>query len=199
MLHTDRVIVVEGKYDQIRLASVTDALILTTDGFGIFSDREKQRFIKTLAKTKGLLILTDSDSAGFRIRAFLRNITKDADVLNAYIPDVFGVERRKTQPGKEGKIGVEGMDTIRLTEALLRSGAFRETEGAGSPPITMADLYAAGLTGTPEAAERRRAFLARLGLPGRLNAASMLQVLRALMTREAFFEATGTAPPEFSA
>ena len=146
MFHTDRVIIVEGKYDKIRLSAVTDALILETDGFGIFSDREKQRFIKKTAREKGLLILTDSDAAGFRIRNFLKNIAGDADIINVFIPDIYGKEKRKEAPSKEGKLGVEGMPAAALDEALRKSGFFQEQEATPpKEPITYTDLYEAGL------------------------------------------------------
>ena len=190
MFHTDRAIIVEGKYDKIRLASLTDALIVTTEGFGVFSDREKQRFIKALAREKGLLILTDSDAAGFRIRTFLRNIAGEADVVNAYIPDIPGRERRKEEPSKEGKLGVEGMQTEALVNALRRCDCFTEREGeVKRAPITTADLFAAGLTGRPDAADRRRRFLQDRGLPARLTGGAMLKTLNALMTREDFLAA----------
>ena len=141
MFHTSRAIIVEGKYDKIRLSALTDALILTTDGFGIFSDKEKQRFIKKTAREKGLMIITDSDAAGFRIRHYIENIAGSADILNVFIPDLYGKESRKTQASKEGKLGVEGMPTQTLEEALRRSGAFDESNTAAADPITYTDLY----------------------------------------------------------
>ena len=187
MVTTQRAVIVEGKYDKIRLSSVVDALIVTTEGFGIFSDREKQRFLKKLAAEKGLLILTDSDAAGFRIRNYLKNIVPEEQIVHAYIPDVYGKERRKDAPSKEGKLGVEGMDAAALEEALLRCGAFAAAEdGIPQAPITTADLYEAGLTGTENAAQKRRELLISLGLPARLTGKSFLQALNAFMTREEF-------------
>lgn len=186
MLHTDRVIITEGRYDKIKLANVTDALILTTEGFGIFNDREKQKLIKRTASEKGLLIVTDSDAAGFKIRNFIKNIAKNADVLHVYIPDVFGKEKRKEEASKEGKLGVEGIDNELLIAALLRSGAFSESEGTHRTEITTADLYEAGLTGRPGSAEKRRRLLLSVGLPARLTGASFLSVLNSFMTREDF-------------
>lgn len=187
MVTTQRAVIVEGKYDKIRLSSVVDALIVTTEGFGIFSDKEKQRFLKKLAAEKGLLILTDSDAAGFKIRNYLKNIVQEEQIVHAYIPDVYGKERRKDAPSKEGKLGVEGMDAAALEEALLRCGAFAAA-GNGIPqaPITTADLYEAGLTGTENAAQRRRELLISLGLPARLTGKSFWQALNAFMTREEF-------------
>ena len=188
MVTTERAVIVEGKYDKIRLSAVVDALVVTTEGFGIFSDKEKQRLIKRLAEEKGLLVLTDSDAAGFKIRNYLKNIVPEERIAHAYIPDVYGKERRKETPSKEGKLGVEGMDTAALEAALLASGAFRESDAPEKdrPPITTADLYAAGLTGRNNAAQNRRELLASLGLPARLTGKSFLQALNLLMTREDF-------------
>lgn len=190
MLHTDRVILTEGRYDKIKLSNVTDALILTTDGFGIFNDREKQTLIKKTAAEKGLIIVTDSDAAGFKIRNFIKNIAKNADILHVYIPDVFGKEKRKEEASKEGKLGVEGIDNDLLVNALLRSGAFTETERTKKNEITTADLYEAGLTGTPGCTERRRKLLVSLGLPARLTGASFLSVLNSFLTYDDFIKKT---------
>ena len=189
MLTTDRAVIVEGKYDKIRLSAVIDALIITMDGFGIFSDREKQKFIKKTAGEKGLLILTDSDAAGFRIRSFLKNIVPEEQITHAYIPDVYGKEKRKDAPSKEGKLGVEGMDTGTLENALRNSGLFREhNEAVGKKEITTADLFDAGLSGKAGAAEKRRALLMSLGLPARLTGRSFLKVINAFMTYSQFCE-----------
>ena len=197
MFHTDRAVIVEGKYDKIRLSGLTDALIITTEGFGIFSDREMQRYIKTLARQKGLLVLTDSDAAGFKIRDFIRKIAGNADVVNVYIPDIYGKEKRKEAPSKEGKLGVEGMDTDALERALAQSGFFSADRGASQGgAITTADLFEAGLTGTPGAAERRRRLLQSCGLPARLSGASMLKTLNAFLTRDGFFEAAAKLDAE---
>ena len=183
MFHTDRLVLVEGKYDKIRLSAVVDALIVTTEGFGIFKDREKQKFIREFARDHGLLIVTDSDAAGFRIRGFLNSIVGDADVLNVYIPDVFGKEPRKDRPGAEGKVGVEGMKSEALEEALRNSGFFEEESEAPADPVTAADLVELGLSGTRDAAEKRRAFLSFLGLPTRLTGASFLKTINVLFNR----------------
>lgn len=190
MFHTDRLVLVEGKYDKIRLAPLLDAPIMTTEGFGVFRDREKQRFIRKAAAERGLIVITDSDAAGFQIRHFIRNIAgRDADILQVYIPDVYGKERRKEAPSKEGKLGVEGMETDALREALRKAGVFREAQGdVNTDPITTADLFEAGLTGGANAADRRRAFLTFLGLPQRLTGGSLLQMLNAFLTKRQFLE-----------
>ena len=189
MLYTDKAIVVEGRYDKIRLSGVVDALIITTDGFHIFNDKEKQRFIKKTALEKGLLILTDSDAAGFKIRNLIKNIVPEDRVTHVFIPDIFGKEKRKDAPSKEGKLGVEGIDNKILTEALLKSGAFTETEKpTDRQEITTADLYEAGLTGGVGSAEKRRAFLEKNGLPARLTGKTMLQAINMVMTRQEFLQ-----------
>lgn len=191
MLYTDKAIVVEGRYDKIRLSGVVDALVITTDGFHIFNDKEKQRFIKKTALEKGLLILTDSDAAGFKIRNLIKNIVPEDRVTHVFIPDIFGKEKRKDTPSKEGKLGVEGIDNKILTEALLKSGAFTETEKpTDRQEITTADLYEAGLTGGVGSAEKRRAFLEKNGLPARLTGKTMLQAVNMVMTKREFIEQT---------
>ena len=187
MVTTERAVIVEGKYDKIRLSSVTDGLILTTEGFGIFSDKEKQKLIRKLAEEKGLLVLTDSDAAGFRIRNFLRNIVPEEMILHAYIPDIYGKEKRKAAPSKEGKLGVEGVDTQTQETALKRCGAFQTSaEDIKRREITYADLYEAGFSGKDGSAEKRRELLLSLGLPARLTGKSFLQVLNTFMTYEEF-------------
>lgn len=182
--------IVEGKYDKMRLAPVLDALIVETDGFGIFNNKEKQRFIRRLAEEKGILILTDGDAAGFRIRAFLGSLTAGAKVYHAYIPDVYGKEKRKDRPSAEGKLGVEAIDTSLLKAAIERSGALVEvTAGAPAEQITVADLYADGFSGRENSAERRRALLRYFGLPERLSTSSFLKVVNSFIGAEAYREA----------
>jgi len=185
MTEIREVIVVEGRYDKNHLSQMVDAVILETNGFGIFSDREKLALLRRLADSRGLIILTDSDGAGFVIRNFLKGAIDPAKVKHAYIPDVFGRERRKNAPSAEGKLGVEGMDREVILAALARSGATLES-GAAPERITKADLYRKGLSGGTGSAEKRRALLKRLELPERLSANGLVDVLNALMTREDF-------------
>ena len=119
-------VIVEGKYDKIKLSSILDAVIIETDGFGIFNDKEKQKLIRKLAETKGLLILTDSDSAGFKIRSFIGGMVPEDQIKHAYIPDIFGKEKRKTEASKEGKLGVEGVPKGKIIEALQKAGVTAE-------------------------------------------------------------------------
>ena len=189
MQRVKEVIVVEGRYDKNTLSQVVDATILETSGFGIFNDQEKRRLLQTLAETRGLIVLTDSDGAGFLIRNHIRGIVDPSRVKHAYIPDVMGKEKRKAAPSKEGKLGVEGMRPEVLLEALRRAGAsFDDTPARERPPqISKADLYARGLSGREGSAEKRRQLLKSLSLPGRMSADAMLDVLNALMDREAFY------------
>ncbi|MCR5663974.1 MAG: DUF4093 domain-containing protein [Oscillospiraceae bacterium] len=183
------VIVVEGRYDKNTLSQTVEATILQTDGFGVFNDRQKQKLLRTLAASRGLIVLTDSDGAGFLIRNFIKGCVPPEQLKHAYIPDRTGKERRKAKSSKEGKLGVEGMPPEILLEALLRAGATWD-DGAEKtePPITKADLYAKGLSGGEGSAQKRRTLLARLDLPERLTADGLLDVLNALMTRRDFYD-----------
>ena len=185
------VILVEGRYDKNALSQVVDALILETRGFGIFHDRQMQRLLRTMAETRGLIVLTDSDGAGFQIRDRIRGYLPDGKVKHAYIPDVYGKERRKRTASKEGKLGVEGMSPAVLLEALRRAGASFESETKDSsdrPPITKADLYALGLSGGQGSKELRAGLLRELDLPERLTANGLLDVLNALMDRKTLLD-----------
>ena len=184
MLRIKEAIVVEGRYDKNTLSQLVDTVILETSGFAIFKDDERLALLRRLAEKQGLIILTDSDGAGFVIRNYLKGAVDPALVKHAYIPDRMGKEKRKRAPGKEGKLGVEGMSQDILVDALQKAGAtFLGEAGPSEPPrrpVTKADLYAAGLSGVPEAAERRAALLRRLDLPEHLSPNAMLAVLNAL-------------------
>ncbi|MCI9609673.1 MAG: DUF4093 domain-containing protein [Oscillibacter sp.] len=180
------VIVVEGRYDKNTVSQVVDATVVTLGGFAVFNDKEKLAFLRRLAEKRGLIILTDSDGAGFLLRNYLKGALPKDKVKQAYIPDVKGKERRKRKGGKEGKLGVEGMSPAVLLEALRRSGATFEGE---APPqrreaVTKADLFGLGLAGGTGSAEKRRELLKRLGLPEHLTANGMLEALNLLFSRE---------------
>ena len=179
-------IVVEGRYDKNTLSQLVDATILETAGFGVFKDSEKLSLLRRIAQKQGLIILTDSDGAGFVIRNYLKGSIDPALVKHAYIPDREGKERRKRTPGKEGKLGVEGMRPDVLLDVLRRSGAtFLDAEGSVShAPLTKADLFSLGLTGRPDSAARRSALLKKLDLPEHLTPNALLDVLSALYTLE---------------
>ena len=183
------VIVVEGRYDKNTLAQVVDATVITLGGFSVFNDKEKLAFLRRLAEERGLIVLTDSDGAGFVIRNYLKGALPKDKVKQAYVPDIRGKERRKRHAGKEGKLGVEGMRPEVLLAALERAGAtFLDGEGERLPvkePITKADLFALGLTGGPDSAAKRQALLKRLDLPEHLTANGMLEALNLLYDRDA--------------
>ena len=182
------VLVVEGRYDKNTLSQVVDAHIVTLGGFAVFNDKEKLAFLRRLAEERGIIILTDSDGAGFVIRNYLKGALPRERVKQAYIPDIRGKERRKRAPGREGKLGVEGMTPAVLLEALRRCGAtFLEENGemaAPRKPITKADLFAWGLSGGQDSGARRQALLRRLDLPSHLTANGLLEALNLLYDRE---------------
>ena len=188
-MHSVReVIVVEGRYDKNALSQVVDAVIIETSGFGIFNDAEKRKLLQTMAEARGLIVLTDSDGAGFVIRNYIKGCVDPKLVKHAYIPDIYGKERRKSAPSREGKLGVEGMKPQVLLDALIRAGAtFDDEENKKSAPrISKADMYARGLSGREGSAEKRARLIKQLGLPERLTADGLLDVLNATMSREEF-------------
>ena len=191
MVKIKEAIVVEGRYDKNTLSQVVDALILETAGFGVFKDAEKLTLLRRVAEKRGLIVLTDPDGAGFVIRNYLKGAIDPALVKHAYVPDRPGKERRKRAPGKEGKLGVEGMDPQALLDALRRAGATFLEEEPGErreTVLTKADLFALGLTGRPDSAAKRAALLKKLDLPERLSANALLDVLSALYGREELAE-----------
>ncbi len=188
MLRIREAIVVEGRYDKNALSQLVDTVILETSGFGIFNNREKLALFRRLAEQRGLIVLTDPDGAGFVIRNFLKGSIPPHLVKHAYVPDILGKERRKRTPGKEGKLGVEGMRPEVLEQALRRAGATFLDQPEESTPssraITKADLFALGLSGRPEAAALRQQLLSELELPAHLSPNAMLPVLNALYSYE---------------
>lgn len=183
-------IVVEGKYDQNTLRQIVDTAIFTTNGFADMKDPALLRLLQQAAQTTGLVILTDSDGAGFLIRNTLKSALPETGVLHAYIPDLPGKEKRKTAPGKEGLLGVEGMTPEILLKALRNAGA-EFADGSTPPParepITKQDLFALGLSGGPESAKKRAALLKALSLPAHMSANALLQALNVLFSSEEFF------------
>lgn len=181
-------IVVEGKYDQNTLRQIVDTAIFTTNGFADMKDPALLRLLQQAAQTTGLVILTDSDGAGFLIRNTLKSALPETGVLHAYIPDLPGKEKRKAAPGKEGLLGVEGMTKEILLEALSNAGA----DLGGEPVkkkgdgITKLDLYTAGLSGRPDSQKKREAFLSRLRFPAHMSANALLDALNLLYTRDEF-------------
>lgn len=187
LIRLDRPVIVEGKYDKIALENVVDALIITTDGFGIFKNREKCDLIRQLARKNGVIIMTDSDSAGAVIRSYLKKIISDCEIINVYVPELRGKERRKAKPSKSGLIGVEGMSPEIIEEALKRSGVFSVKKENGRK-ITKTDMFVLGLSGREDSSLKRKDFLRFLGLPESLSSSAMLDVLNNMLTADEFCE-----------
>ena len=188
MLKLEQALLVEGKYDAARLSNIVDGTILTTDGFRVFKDGALQRLLKRIAAAQGLIILTDSDAAGFKIRHFVTGLVGAEHVLQAYVPAIAGKEPRKAEPGKEGLLGVEGVSADLIVQGLetaLTSKTACQQKTTQSRSITYTDLYDWGISGTANSAENRRVFLRRLGLPPRLSKKELLQVLNTLYTYDA--------------
>ena len=188
MVKIKQAIVVEGKYDQNTLSQLVDATIFQTRGFGVMHDKALLELLRKAARTTGLIIFTDSDGAGFVIRNFLKGALPKEGVLHAYIPDIPGKEKRKRAPGKEGLLGVEGMTKEILLSALENAGADLGGEAAKKPgdTITKFDLYTVGLSGRPDSAAKRAAFLEKLRFPAHMSANALLGALNLLYTREEF-------------
>jgi ribonuclease M5 len=178
-------VIVEGKYDKAKLANIIDAPIITADGFNLFNNTEKTELIRFFARTSGIIILTDSDRAGFKIRGFIKGAVNEGEIINVYIPDIFGKERRKSAPGREGKLGVEGIPDEIIVEAFRKAGVFSENTPP-RPKITKADLAAKGLSGGENASKRRRELQSQLGLPENLTAGGLLDVLNVIYSKDEF-------------
>ena len=188
MVKVREAIVVEGRYDKNTLSQILDATILETSGFGIFKDKQQMDLLRRIAEKRGLIIFTDSDGAGFVIRNHIKSAIPTKYLKHAYTPDIFGKERRKAAPGKEGKLGVEGMDREVILEALRRAGATFEGESAPTDgQITKQDMMRVGLSGGKDSSAKRKALMQQLKLPERLSANAFLQALNLLCTREEFF------------
>lgn len=186
MIKLDIPIIVEGKYDKITLENIVDAPIFKTDGFRIFKNAEMRALIRRLASGKGIIVLTDCDSAGNLIRSHLKSIVGDGKIVNVYIPRIEGKEKRKNSPSKEGVLGVEGMSEEVVLSALEKSGVFAAKLTETRAKITKQHLYIAGLSGTPNATEKRKNLAKRLGIPENLSSNAFLDALNALYTLDEF-------------
>lgn len=187
MIKIDKVIVVEGRYDKIKLSSMIDGIIIETEGFGIFKDKDKQKLIRKLAETKGIAILTDSDSAGFVIRNFITSIVPKEYITNVYIPDIYGKEKRKDSPSKEGKLGVEGISAEILKEAFKKAGiGVSQSETNERKKITLNDFFDDGLTGDTQSKRKRTDLLKKLDLPERMSTKAMLDILNTFITYDEY-------------
>lgn len=179
-------VIVEGKYDKIKLSNILDAFIIETNGFAVFKDKTKLSFIKKLAKERGIIILTDSDHAGFMIRNYISSGVPKEQIKNVYIPDIFGKEKRKNAPSKEGKLGVEGMTKEVIVEALSKAG-ITSSKSMCSDPVTTVDFYDLGLTGGAGSKAKRKALCKTLDLPEFLSTSSLILCINNFMTKEEFY------------
>ena len=184
MITLDKVIIVEGKYDKIKLSSIIDAPIIETNGFRIFKDKEKRNLIRVISEKKDILVITDSDSAGFVIRNYLKNIIKGKKIYNAYIPQVIGKEKRKEKPSKEGTLGVEGLDEKLIMEAIRRSGAMCEYSEEKTDRIRKSDFYELGLVGREDSKNKRIQLLKKLNLPEYMSTNAMVEAFNVMYTVE---------------
>ncbi|SEH62618.1 ribonuclease M5 [Ruminococcus flavefaciens] len=189
MIKLDEAIIVEGKYDKIKLSSIVDAVIIVTNGFGIFKDTEKLELIRYYANKTGIIILTDSDAAGRKIRGYIKGAVGSGRITNVYIPDVFGKEKRKTKPSAEGKLGVEGIDADILKEAFRKAG-ITASENSTRSDITKLTLYELGLSGGSNSSVLREKLQVSLGLPRQLSAGALVEVLCTMMNSSELAELT---------
>ena len=191
MFSIKEVIIVEGIYDKIKLSGFIDSPIITTNGFSVFKNKELQDSLRSLAEKTGIVILTDSDSAGLKIRAFIKQLIKKGTVLDAFVPEIYGKERRKTTGGKEGILGVEGISEEMILNSLKSSGAeicgTREGKKE-SPPITKADFYALGLSGGADSCKLRKKLARELSLPSKISSNLLLSTVNRLLTKDELSE-----------
>lgn len=193
MIKIKEAVIVEGKYDKIKLSAIIDTVIIETDGFAVFKDKEKQKLIRFLAEKRGIIIMTDSDSAGFKIRNFINGITKSENIKNVYIPDIYGKEKRKTEASKEGKLGVEGMKPEIIMSALQKAGVLcDENEKTERCEITHTDFFEDGISGGENSSEIRKALAKQLELPERISSSALLKIINAYMTYDEYKDAIAT-------
>lgn len=186
MIKVKETIIVEGEYDKKKVASILDANVIVTDGFRIFKNKEMQKLLKMIAKKDGIVILTDSDKAGFIIRNFIKNCTAGEKVYHAFIPELKGKEKRKTLPGKEGILGVEGMEKEVIIKAIENSGAtiIGKEKEENKEKITKLDLYRAGFFGRENSRQKREEFLKKNGLPLKISANMLVEIINLLFNKE---------------
>ena len=189
MIKINQAIIVEGKYDKITLSNLVDAVIIPTNGFSVYKDKETAALIKLFAEKTGVIILTDSDSAGFQIRGKLKSIIGSGKITNVFIPEIRGKEKRKREPSKQGLLGVEGMSREVLLEAFRRAGVFAGECAEKKDPVTKADLLDLGLCGGRNSSKLRESLQEKLGFPRRLSANMLLEAVNAMYSRGEFLEA----------
>ncbi len=188
MLRLKQAVIVEGKYDKIKLSSLLDAVIITTEGFGIFKDKERMELLRTLAKSQGLVILTDSDSAGFKIRNHIKGCITEGEVINVFVPQIKGKEKRKEKPSAEGLLGVEGLTADILKKALCEAGVMSENSER-TDFLDRARLMDDGLIGKADSSKKRILLLKELGLPDLVNTSTLLEIINRLYDEETYSKA----------
>lgn len=182
MIHIEHAIVVEGKYDRMKISEVTDAPVVETGGFNLFRDKEKQSLIKKLSDTIGIIILTDSDPAGIKLRSFVADIAKNGIVIHAYVPEIEGKEQRKNHPGAAGILGVEGIDAATLEELLRRTAVYDSADKKDE--VSFSEWYEAGFSGKADSKQKRTSFLKAHGIPGTLSQKQALKYLNSIYSAE---------------
>ncbi len=187
MISIKEVIVTEGKYDKIKLSRLFDTLIITTDGFRIYKDKAKAKMLRDLAKKRGIILLTDSDKAGFRIRNKIREIVGDADIKNVYVPEISGKEKRKAKPGAEGILGVEGVSDNIIIKAVME----QTKEVPPREKVTNSEMYELGFVGGKDSKALRESLLKSLDLPKNMSSKALLDTVNILFTKQEFFEFIG--------
>lgn len=199
MIKIKEAVIVEGKYDKIKLSAIIDTVIIETDGFAVFKDKEKQKLIRFLAEKRGIVIMTDSDSAGFKIRNFINGITKSENIKNVYIPDIYGKEKRKTEVSKEGKLGVEGMTPQVIMSSLEKAGVlcFSNDKKQGRE-ITHTDFFEDGISGGENSSAIRKALAKQLELPEKISSSSLLKIINVYMTYDEYKDAVAAVKNNLS-
>ncbi len=182
-IHVSQIVVVEGKYDAIKLDGIIDGIIIPVNGFSVYKDSEKKELLKTLGRENGIILITDSDYAGFKIRNYLQNVCCDSQITNVYVPRIQGKESRKDKPSKEGLLGVEGIDREIILKCLKDAGV-SAGETVRKSNMTYADLYELGLSGGENSAKIREKLMKNLNIPNRLSKKAMLEVLNRMTTKE---------------
>ena len=189
MIKIEQAVIVEGKYDKIKLSSLIDAVIIETEGFGIFKNKDKQRLIRKLSEKKGIIVMTDSDSAGFVIRSFLSGIVSPDKITHVYIPDILGKEKRKDTASKEGKLGVEGMSAEIISQALLKAGVTGTKTDEPKRLVTKTDFYNDSISGKSDSLKKRKALLKSLDLPENLSANGLIKIINTYLTYDDYKKA----------
>ncbi|MGN1133474.1 MAG: toprim domain-containing protein [Oscillospiraceae bacterium] len=188
-LKISQAVIVEGKYDKIKLSSFLDAIILTTNGFGIYKDEDLKTMVRYYADSCGIIILTDSDTAGFRIRGYIKRIVPEGKIINIYAPEIFGKEKRKTEPSKEGKLGVEGINVSVLKSLFEKAGVIGEISAKSEgEKITMPDFYELGLYGKSDSTKRREILLKAMNMPLLVSPKAMLEIVNTMFSKDEFLK-----------